>query len=117
MLILSPPIPGNFGGASCGTLGGLNYIGDEILAMTYQRKNSYFNGKYNDKNEVEIAFFFSNFTKKIKEIYSTDGGRVDIIKSAKYGANILVALGTSSANPETFFRNLIYATGYDGGLT
>ena len=66
MLILSPPIPGNFGGASCGTLGGLNYLGDEILAMTYQRKNSYFNGKYNDKNEVEIAFFFSNFTKKLK---------------------------------------------------
>ena len=76
MLILSPPIPGNFGGASCGTLGGLNYLGDEILAITYQRKNSYFNGKYNDKNKVEIAFFFSNFTKKIKEVYSKDGGRV-----------------------------------------
>ena len=35
--IVSGKIPGNRGGASCGTLGGLVYLGDNLLATTYQK--------------------------------------------------------------------------------
>ena len=109
MDIVSGSIPGNGGGGSYGTLGGLSYLGDDLLAVTYQRKAGTTSMSTNNVNEVGIVFLYSNLTK-ISQVSLGDGKKANIIKSAKYGANILIAVGTPVADTDYPQRHATPAT-------
>ena len=95
--VVSGTIPGNGNGYSCGTLGAISYLEDNIIAVTYQRKACKISStNFNDKNEVGITFFTANLTK-ISEVPLMNGYNRNVIKSVKYGANIFIAIGASSS--------------------
>lgn len=85
---------------------------NNIAVASYARKscNTTFNGvtTVNTQNEVGIVVFDRNL-KKIGEYPLADGSRAHLIKSAKYGANVLLAIGTSTSTGNPFLPASINA--------
>ena len=87
-------IPGDGSGASHGNLGSVSYLGNDKLAVTYHRRAATTSMSSNTVSEVGVVFFWSNLTR-ISQVSLGDGSKVYLLKSAKYGANILIAVASS----------------------
>ncbi len=97
-------VPGNQGGLSSGKLGGLSDIGGGKFALSYLIQPS--DGLAAKINEVGVLIF--DKTGTAQRIKIKDGTGIKYVRSARYGANILVAWETTVGK---FFAMVVDAQG------
>jgi hypothetical protein len=95
-------IPGDGLGHSCGSLGGMTYLGEYLFAVTYFKKACSLNESQNDVTEIGLIFAKTSFTILQRSSIVQNVPNVNVLKSAKYGLYILVIYGTTEENPELF---------------
>ena len=101
--LLSGSIPGDGTGSSCGTLGGMNYIGDEMFVFTYYRKACTTSFASNNLTEIGILYGYTTSLYRIRRSVIVDEiPNVNVLKSAIYGRYILVIYGTTKTVPEKY---------------
>ena len=95
-------IPGDGIGHSCGSLGGMDYLGDHMFAATYYRKACTTSLSSNDVTEIGLIFAYTTFSIIARTTIVPDLPNVNVLKSTRYGLYILVIYGTTQEIPEIF---------------
>jgi uncharacterized protein YkwD len=96
-------VPGTGTGVSSGKLGGLSPLGGGQFALTYLIKNQPIAAKLN-----EIGMLTFDKQGNAKRFKLKDGTGIKYVRSARYGANILVAWETTAGK---FFAMVVDAQG------
>ena len=97
-------VPGNMSGLSSGKLGGLSNLGGGQFALSYLIQPS--DGLAAKVNEIGLLTFDKQGTAKRFKL--KDGTGISYVRSARYGANILVAWETTAGK---FFATVVDAQG------
>ena len=97
-------VPGNTSGLSSGKLGGLSNLGGGQFALSYLIQPS--DGLAAKVNEIGLLTFDKQGTAKRFKL--KDGTGISYVRSARYGANILVAWETMAGK---FFATVVDAQG------
>jgi len=98
-------IPGNEG-SSCGRLGGMMQLQENLFAATYARRACTVNGVTNNVNELGIVTFDS-FLNLVKYQTLVSNSNVNVVKAAKYGNRIIIAFTIIQSSSGTFLPDYL----------